>query len=79
MSDPGQEMHTLCRELFPICRSITGNGFRQSLEILKKHLKSRREQIVLTGLFLKNGISMMPISSTLTVIKSVASKTLIYM
>ena len=34
----GEEMHDLCRELFPICRSITGNGLRQSLSILKKHL-----------------------------------------
>jgi len=34
----GHEMHGLCSELFPICRSITGNGLRQSLEILKKHI-----------------------------------------
>jgi len=38
MSSLGQEMHALCRELFPIYRSITGNGFRQSLSILKTHL-----------------------------------------
>ena len=49
MSDPGQEMHTLCRELFPICRSITGNGFRQSLEILKKHLPDLKTFEVPTG------------------------------
>ena len=34
----GKEMHDLCKELFPICRSITGDGFRQSLQILKRHL-----------------------------------------
>lgn len=28
-------MHDLCKELFPICRSITGNGFRESLHILR--------------------------------------------
>ena len=30
----GQEMHALMRDLFPICRSITGDGFRKSLERL---------------------------------------------
>ena len=30
--DVGQEMHELARELFPICRSITGNGLRQTLD-----------------------------------------------
>ena len=38
MSDLGQQMHDLCRELFPICRSITGEGFRQSLAILRRFL-----------------------------------------
>lgn len=34
----GSYMYDLCRELFPICRSLTGDGVRQSLEILKRHL-----------------------------------------
>jgi aminopeptidase-like protein len=34
----GQEMHALMAELFPICRSITGDGFRTSLAILGKHI-----------------------------------------
>jgi len=38
MQNLGEAMHELCRELFPICRSITGNGFRQSLAILGRHL-----------------------------------------
>ena len=38
MVDLGREMHALCRKLFPICRSITGDGFRQSLSILKTHI-----------------------------------------
>jgi aminopeptidase-like protein len=38
MNKLGQEMHALCHELFPICRSITGDGFRQSLLLLKEHI-----------------------------------------
>jgi hypothetical protein len=34
----GQEMHDFCRALFPLCRSITGDGFRQSLLAVKKIL-----------------------------------------
>lgn len=30
----GQSMYNLCIELFPICRSITGNGVRKTLSIL---------------------------------------------
>ncbi len=33
--DLGQAMYTLCQELFPICRSITGEGVRETLAILK--------------------------------------------
>ena len=36
MTDLGVEMHSLMRTLFPICRSITGNGVRQTLNIIKK-------------------------------------------
>lgn len=38
MTDSGSQIHNLCRRLFPICRSITGNGVRQTLEIIKEHL-----------------------------------------
>ena len=31
-------MFRLIRRLYPICRSITGNGVRESLEILKEHI-----------------------------------------
>ena len=34
--DKGQVMYDLAKQLFPICRSITGNGFRESLNILKE-------------------------------------------
>ncbi len=32
----GESMYALAEELFPICRSITGNGVRQTFEILKR-------------------------------------------
>jgi len=31
----GQEIYDLCVDLFPICRSITGNGVRQTLSYIK--------------------------------------------
>lgn len=34
----GNDMYDLIEELYPICRSITGNGVRQSLEVIKKHI-----------------------------------------
>lgn len=47
----GNDMHDLCTKLFPICRSITGNGFRASLNILKNDLglKDLRQIEVPTG------------------------------
>ena len=34
-TDCGKAMHQLVAELFPICRSITGNGVRETLRIIK--------------------------------------------
>ncbi|MEO6589331.1 MAG: DUF4910 domain-containing protein [Pyrinomonadaceae bacterium] len=34
----GSEMHELCRRLFPICRSITGEGLRRTLDIISEYL-----------------------------------------
>lgn len=36
--DAGNEMHSLMAELFPICRSITGDGVRETLRIIRKHI-----------------------------------------
>ena len=36
MNDTGRNMYELAGKLFPICRSITGNGFRQSLEMIRE-------------------------------------------
>jgi aminopeptidase-like protein len=34
----GNDIYELIAELYPICRSITGNGFRESMRILQKHI-----------------------------------------
>ena len=36
--DIGQSLHEMIKELYPLCRSITGNGVRQSLQILKRSI-----------------------------------------
>lgn len=41
----GLKMHELCTELYPICRSITGNGVRQTLDILSKHVDIQQFEI----------------------------------
>jgi aminopeptidase-like protein len=41
----GQEMHRLIAELYPICRSITGNGFRQTLEVLSQHVPLETHEV----------------------------------
>ena len=34
----GEKLYQLLEELFPILRSITGNGVRQTLKILQEHV-----------------------------------------
>lgn len=43
--DPGAAMFRLIEELYPICRSITGNGLRQSLRILARLVPLRLEEV----------------------------------
>ena len=38
MENVGNTMFHLAERLFPICRSITGNGFRKSLELIREIL-----------------------------------------
>ncbi len=34
----GLEMHRLIAELYPICRSITGNGLRETLQAVRRRI-----------------------------------------
>lgn len=38
MSSCGKEMYDLAKRMFPICRSITGNGVRETLNIIKEQI-----------------------------------------
>ena len=38
VSDTSQEMFQLIRKLYPICRSITGDGVRETLKILQEYI-----------------------------------------
>ncbi|GLX77643.1 aminopeptidase [Thalassotalea insulae] len=49
MLDIGQEIFQLCQRLYPICRSITGNGVRETLSILKEYLPELSIHEVPTG------------------------------
>ena len=65
LQEEGREAYAMIEALYPICRSITGNGVRQSLRLLQGTFpwKCARFQPALrcsTGLFRKNGISAMP-------------------
>lgn len=44
-ADIGAELMALLRELYPICRSITGNGVRQTLAILGRHVPLQLSEV----------------------------------
>jgi aminopeptidase-like protein len=41
----GSEVHARIRRLYPICRSITGNGLRQTLRLLGDEIDLRTEEV----------------------------------
>jgi len=45
VQDSGNDMYDLVKELFPICRSITGDGVRQTLEIIRKQIPLKIHEI----------------------------------
>jgi aminopeptidase-like protein len=44
-ADLGQEMYALIAELYPICRSITGDGIRQTLRTLARHIPLQLHEV----------------------------------
>lgn len=38
LEDYDDQIYDLIKELYPICRSITGNGVRETLDIIKKKI-----------------------------------------
>lgn len=47
--DEGRKMFDMAKELFPICRSITGDGVRQTFDIIRKSLPQMQLFEVPTG------------------------------
>lgn len=45
----GEDMHNLMEELYPLCRSITGEGVRETLRILKKYIPFLEQHEISTG------------------------------
>jgi aminopeptidase-like protein len=41
----GAEMHELMRELYPICRSLTGNGIRETFELIEREVPLERTEV----------------------------------
>ncbi len=41
----GTELHALVERLYPICRSITGDGVRQTLDIIGEHITLERHEV----------------------------------
>ena len=41
----GEEIHALAAEIFPICRSITGDGVRQTIDVLNRYIPIERHEV----------------------------------
>lgn len=41
----GREMYALVEKLYPICRSITGDGVRQTLSLVKNHIPIESHEV----------------------------------
>ena len=45
MSDPGREMYSLMERLYPVCRSLTGDGVRQTLDVIEEQIPLERTEV----------------------------------
>ena len=45
MSDPGREMYELMERLYPICRSLTGDGVRETLDLIEEQIPLERTEV----------------------------------
>jgi len=41
----GQALYAFASQLYPICRSITGNGVRQTLDLIGRHIDLKRHEV----------------------------------
>lgn len=59
MTDEGQSMYQLAKDLFPICRSLTGDGVRETLHCIQKELPALNVFEVPVGHMHSIGLSRM--------------------
>src|SRR5678815_1037527 len=45
LNELGLQLHNLAAVLFPVCRSITGNGVRETLSTLQKRIPLQIEEV----------------------------------
>ena len=45
MSDPGREMYELMERLYPICRSLTGDGVRRRSTLIEEQIPLERTEV----------------------------------
>src|SRR5262245_29168770 len=41
----GRDIYALAAEIFPICRSITGEGVRRTIDLLARHIAIQRHEL----------------------------------
>ena len=71
LTEIGQELHRSAAELYPICRSITGDGIRRTLALIQKRIPLQLVEVPTgtlssTGPYRKSGTFETPISRALT-------------
>ena len=49
IKDNGKEIYSFAKKIFPICRSITGNGVRETLTLIKKEIPNLKIHEIKSG------------------------------